>query len=115
MAGHGKTQRVQEACDYADSLDKRPPPIKRQCLMAVSRSNFIKKETLAQVFSCEFCEISKNIFLIEHLWWLFLDLSFSKMKSGRLNAFSCTITIPYTGYLFLLTLTLTLEDVVWVF
>ena len=23
-------------------------------------SNFIKKETLAQVFSCEFCEISKN-------------------------------------------------------
>ena len=24
--------------------------------------NFIKKETLTQVFSCEFCEISKNIF-----------------------------------------------------
>ena len=24
--------------------------------------NFIEKETLAQVFSCEFCEISKNIF-----------------------------------------------------
>ena len=25
-------------------------------------SNFIKKEALAQVFSCEFCEISKNTF-----------------------------------------------------
>ena len=25
--------------------------------------NFIKKETLAQVFSCEFCEISKNTYL----------------------------------------------------
>ena len=25
--------------------------------------NFIKKETLAQVFSCEFCEISKSTFL----------------------------------------------------
>ena len=25
--------------------------------------NFIKKEPLAQVFSCEFCEISTNIFL----------------------------------------------------
>ena len=25
--------------------------------------NFIIKETLAQVFSCEFCEISKNTFL----------------------------------------------------
>ena len=24
--------------------------------------NFIKKETLAQVFSCEFCEIAKNTF-----------------------------------------------------
>ena len=30
--------------------------------------NFIKKETLAQVFSCKFCKISKNIFFTEHLW-----------------------------------------------
>ena len=30
--------------------------------------NFIKKETLAQVFSCEFCQISKNTFFTEHLW-----------------------------------------------
>ena len=30
--------------------------------------NFIKKETLAQMFSCEFCEISKNTFFTEHLW-----------------------------------------------
>ena len=30
--------------------------------------NFIKKETLAQVFSCEFSEISKNTFSTEHLW-----------------------------------------------
>ena len=29
--------------------------------------NFIKKETLGQVFSCEFCEISKNTFFKEHL------------------------------------------------
>ena len=29
--------------------------------------NFIKKEKLAQVFSCEFCEISKNTFFVEHL------------------------------------------------
>ena len=28
----------------------------------------LKKETLAQVFSCEFCEISENIFFREHLW-----------------------------------------------
>ena len=31
-------------------------------------TRFIKKETLAQVFSCEFCEISKNTFFTEHLW-----------------------------------------------
>ena len=29
--------------------------------------NFIKKETLAQVFSCEFCEISKKTLFTEHL------------------------------------------------
>ena len=27
-----------------------------------------KKNALAQVFSCEFCEISKNTFFTEHLW-----------------------------------------------
>ena len=26
------------------------------------------KKSMAQVFSCEFCEISKNTFLTEHLW-----------------------------------------------
>ena len=29
--------------------------------------NFIKKESLTQVFSCEFGEISKNTFFTEHL------------------------------------------------
>ena len=29
--------------------------------------NFIKKETQTQVFSCKFCEISKNIFFTEHV------------------------------------------------
>ena len=32
-----------------------------------SACNFIKEESLAQMFSCEFCEISKNIFFTEHL------------------------------------------------
>ena len=27
---------------------------------------------MAQVFSCEFCVISKNTFFIEQLWWLLL-------------------------------------------
>ena len=35
---------------------------------------FIKKETLTQMFSWEFCEIFKNSLFTEHLWWLFLKL-----------------------------------------
>ena len=30
--------------------------------------NFIKIEALPQVFSCEFCEISKNTFFTEYVW-----------------------------------------------
>ena len=30
--------------------------------------NFSKKDTLTQVFSCEFCKIFKNSFFIEHLF-----------------------------------------------
>ena len=30
-------------------------------------ATLLKKETLAQVFSCEVCEIFKNTFFIEHL------------------------------------------------
>ena len=32
----------------------------------------IKLQTLAQVFSCKFYKIFKNIFFTEHLWWLLL-------------------------------------------
>ena len=32
----------------------------------------IKKEALAQGFSCEFCEIYKDTFFTEHLRWLLL-------------------------------------------
>ena len=35
--------------------------------VARAACNFIKKETVAQVFSCKFSEISKNTFLTEHL------------------------------------------------
>ena len=36
--------------------------------------NFIKKETLVQVFSCKFCENFKNTFFTEPLGWLFLKV-----------------------------------------
>ena len=37
-------------------------------LVNVQASNFIKKETLAQVFSCEFFKIFKDTLFTEHLW-----------------------------------------------
>ena len=35
--------------------------------MCQEACNLIKKETLAQIFSCEFCKISKKTFFTEHL------------------------------------------------
>ena len=49
------------------SLDIRP----KAC-------NFIKKESLAQVFLCEFCETSKNTFFTEHLRLLLLLFQLSE-------------------------------------
>ena len=42
--------------------------------------NFIKEETLAQVFYCDFCEIFKNRFFIEHLRQLLLNRMISMMN-----------------------------------
>ena len=39
-----------------------------QYFLMAEACNFIEEETLAQVFSCEFCEISKNTFFTEHVW-----------------------------------------------
>ena len=38
----------------------------------------LKKETLAQVFSCEFCEISKNTIFTEHLRTTASDSDFKR-------------------------------------
>ena len=37
-------------------------PVPEPLFLEAEACNFIKKETLAQVFSCEFCEIAKNTF-----------------------------------------------------
>ena len=36
--------------------------VTRRCEAEAEACNFIKKENLAQMFTCEFCEISKNTF-----------------------------------------------------
>ena len=42
--------------------DLRPATLLKKRLWPQA-CNFLKKETLVQVFSCEFCEMSKNVFL----------------------------------------------------
>ena len=49
-------------------LQARPVPESLFLIKLQARpATLLKKETLAQVFSCEFCEISKNTFFTEHL------------------------------------------------
>ena len=45
---------------------KTPVPESLFNKVAGSACNFIKNETLAQVFSCEFCEISNNVFFLQN-------------------------------------------------
>ena len=51
--------------------------------------NFIEKETLAQVFSCEFCEISKNIFFTDHLW----TTAYQILKYQSFNIFNLLLIV----------------------
>ena len=84
------------ACNYIDSLDQRTLEIKdhvsctsshpkvfykKGVLRNLAACNFIKKETLAQMFSCEFCELLRTPFFIEHLWWLLLFMD-DELKKG---------------------------------
>ena len=47
---------------------KIPVPESFLIKLQAESCKFIKKNTLAQVFSCEFCKISNNSFFTEHLW-----------------------------------------------
>ena len=54
-------------------------------ILETSACNFIKKETLAQVFSCEFCEISKNTFFTGHLWATASVICYFAFTNGNFN------------------------------
>ena len=42
-------------------------------LRKLQPESLIKRENLAQVFSCEFSEFFQNTIFEEHLWWLFMS------------------------------------------
>ena len=51
--------------------------------------NFIKKETLAQVFSSELCTIFKNTFCIEHLWTTASVMFYLEISERASNWWHC--------------------------
>ena len=57
-------------------------------IAALSPTTLLKKETLAQVFSCEYYEISKNTFFTEHLW-----TTASELQNGMLMSEFCGMKI----------------------
>ena len=63
----------ENACARLSFLIKRPQPC-----------NFIKKETLSQVFSCKFCETFKSIYFEEHLRMTSSVLSLANLFEGKL-------------------------------
>ena len=52
---------------FANEVAKRKPVVGYDSRRGET-CNFIKKEALAQVVSCEFCEIFKNTIFTEHFW-----------------------------------------------
>ena len=86
-------------CDF-NKVAKKQKHLWRSLFNKVSGvkpTTLLKKETLAQMFSCEFCEISKNTFT-EHLWatasgylgliiWVFNKLNVRE-KSDIINSFA---------------------------
>ena len=61
-------------------------------LLEVEAYDFILKKTLVEVFSCEFCEISKNTFFTEHLW----TTASASSGGGRMPALSLEYKIDQT-------------------
>ena len=64
----------------------------KNCRHKASASNFIKKETLAQVFFCEFCEISRNNFCYRIPP---VAVSAQKQALTQLNLFNATDLFLY--------------------
>ena len=62
------------------------PPIPSYTIL-LETYNLIKKETLAEVFSCEFCEISKNTFFTEYLRATASERYLAFKDCGSLNIF----------------------------
>ena len=57
-----QTEDAVRRCSYKYRKIRRKTPVPVSFLIKLQACNFIKIETLTQVFPCKFCEISKNTF-----------------------------------------------------
>ena len=76
--------------------------MKRSFSCSITGFNFIKKEIPAQMFSCEFCEISQNTFSKEPIGRLLLHKhSFSLLSHHDLSLFQkrCHTCFPVEYFL----------------
>ena len=90
---------------------KTPRTVSSLIKLKGSACSFINKETLAQVFSCEFCEISKNTFLHGALlvaasaaFFFFFVLQISDILQDRSRRFQLFFKIGALKNLTILTL-----------
>ena len=66
--------------------------------VACVASNFIKKETRSQVFSCEFCEIFKKTYFEEHLQTA-TSVTFNTLETWEAQGYN--LMFDFTSYIFL--------------
>ena len=60
-------------------------------LLTLQICKFFKNEPLAQVFSCEFCEICKNTYFAEHHGKTASDFSSINSSEGRIGKRNCKL------------------------
>ena len=64
---------------------RKAPMLESPFDKVVGRQAF--KQTSTQVFSCEYCEIFKNSYFEDHLWWLLLSLLLTHFPQCSLKMF----------------------------
>ena len=62
LMGVNSSEAVTRRCSVVGALENFAKFTGKHLCQSLFFNNFIKKETLAQMFSCEFCEIFKNTF-----------------------------------------------------
>ena len=84
---------------FRGSLQKQPPEVLEKVFLEILQNsqdnNFIKKEAQAQVFYCDFCKISKNIFFCRTPLGDYFCLSMLKFMSIVIYTFLFTLTCLY--------------------